>query len=97
VLPVAGVCVDVVDGAGPFGGVGSGVGGRGTVGERLLHRGRPERAGPMLTSATLPPCTATPTIAQSMARLVNFWANATPGARAIVLRHSTRGPVERAC
>jgi hypothetical protein len=29
--------------------------------------------GPMFTSATWPPCTATPTMAQSMARLVNFW------------------------
>ncbi len=28
---------------------------------------------PMFTRATRPPCTATPTIAQSMARLVNFW------------------------
>src|SRR5215831_1081638 len=35
----------------------------------------PARAGtePMFTRATRPPCTATPTIAQSMARLVNFW------------------------
>jgi len=27
----------------------------------------------MFTRATLPPWTATPTIAQSIARLVNFW------------------------
>ena len=36
---------------------------------RLARSGR----CPMLTSATRSPCTATPTIAQSMARLVNFW------------------------
>jgi len=35
----------------------------------------------MLTSATFDPWTATPTMAQSMARLVNFWNDhpAVPG------------------
>ncbi len=33
----------------------------------------------MLTSATLPPWTTAPTMAQSMARLVNFWNDQPPG------------------
>src|SRR5215467_11582345 len=38
---------------------------------------------PMLTSATACPCTATPTIAQSIARLVNFWNDR------VAVRHRT--------
>ena len=55
---------------------------------------------PMWTSATRSPCTAAPTIAQSMARLVNFWndhpAWAGLGTRISVSSSSGSSAVEQA-
>ena len=82
-LAVAAAGVDVIGRAGALGGVRGGVA---PARPRRPAPAPPRRPAPgcwpMLTRATARPCTATPTMAQSMARLVNFWNDqpAAPGA-----------------
>jgi hypothetical protein len=45
----------------------------GATGQRLLHRSDAHRRLTHVHQGDRVPCTATPTIAQSIARLVNFW------------------------
>jgi hypothetical protein len=73
VAAVGGVGVHVLGGVGLLGGEPGAFGGGRAGGDGLLGGPGTYRAGPMLASATRPPTVATPTIAQSLARRVNFW------------------------
>ena len=97
VLAVAGAGVVVGGRAGPLGGLGGGVAGGGPPASACSVAAARSGAGPMFTRPTERPCTATPTMAQSMPRLVNFW-NPQPGAAGLGTRisvSSSSGPQRR--
>src|SRR6185437_9097094 len=84
VLPVGPGGADVVSGAGALGGVRGRVGRGGAVRQGGSRRGGP----PMLTRPIRPSWTAQPTMAQSIARWVNFWNDQAPAAAGLGTRIS---------
>ena len=77
VAAVLGGGVEIAGGLGALGGHLGRIGGRGALGQRLLHARARSGVVPMLTRPTpeaVPFCqAATPTMAQSWARRLNFW------------------------
>ena len=72
-LAVIAVGVDVLGRVGALGGQRGRVRDAGPPGQRLLGSRARSGTAPMLASAIRPPEAATPTIAQSLARRMNFW------------------------